>query len=192
MRRQPLAGDWMWAETAAQLQLRGDVLVGSSGAGTTLTVPSLFLTADLLHPDASEESIDYSTVGVRLLVAWANREAAVHREDNATSANSTSYRRCIADHAALTFGGRLNEDTLRDVLFQPWALDVALDAATQAAVHEPQKDALGAKERFFFRRFCQATCGDAQLAAVCGYSVLHSGAFMRAFNCGRAPLRVPC
>ncbi|KAL1416957.1 hypothetical protein MTO96_027350 [Rhipicephalus appendiculatus] len=58
------------ARTAAQRQLDGSFTVDINT--DTLMVPALYLTADLLHPDANEPVLDYSTVGARVLAEWAH------------------------------------------------------------------------------------------------------------------------
>ncbi|KAL1430478.1 hypothetical protein MTO96_014922 [Rhipicephalus appendiculatus] len=193
---EPLDQDWLTALEAAQQQLRGDITAQrstTSGEGAVV-VPSLFLSADMMHSEDLEETLDYSTVGVRLLIAWANMATATDNGEmsNASSKDIAAYRQCVADRIAEDTGTSLSQDALRFVLFLPWALDVALLSSTRGTYASKRVGVLRAKQRLFFRRFCQTTCGDPEAADACRYGVINSQAFSEAFYCARQPLPLKC
>ncbi|KAH7953766.1 hypothetical protein HPB49_011977 [Dermacentor silvarum] len=193
--REPLTENWPSVEKVAQQQLRGGITAKRSVSGEgTVIVSSLFLAADLMHADDAEETLDYSTVGVRLLITWANTAVEVDNRErsNASSKNITAYRQCVADRITADTGSSLSQEALSFVLFLPWALDVALLSSTRRTSADKRVGLLGAKQRLFFRRFCQTTCGDAEAAKACRYGVLNSEAFSEAFHCSRLPLHLRC
>ncbi|XP_077559210.1 uncharacterized protein LOC144174401 isoform X1 [Haemaphysalis longicornis] len=188
-----LPEDWPSVQRRLQQQLRG----GTAEDDGVVTVPSLYLTADLLHHEASEETLDYSTVGVRLLADWATMVAAGEvRRGHVNVTSVSAYSKCVEEHATSALGGSWSKGALRFVPFLPWALDVALMAATRGGTRHGDAESgvsvQRALKRVFFRRFCLTTCGDPEAAATCRYTVLHSHHFAHAFGCTRPPLHVPC
>ncbi|KAH9373618.1 hypothetical protein HPB48_014785 [Haemaphysalis longicornis] len=113
---------------------------------------------------------------------------------NVTSVSA--YSKCVEEHATSALGGSWSKGALRFVPFLPWALDVALMAATRGGTRHGDAESgvsvQRALKRVFFRRFCLTTCGDPEAAATCRYAVLHSLHFAHAFGCTRPPLHVPC
>ncbi|KAH6935635.1 hypothetical protein HPB50_007208 [Hyalomma asiaticum] len=168
------------SHSIAQRQLDGSLMVDvSTGA---LMLPALYLSSDLLHPEVSEPVLDYSTVGVRVLVELAHmllsRRSASH--------GVVAYKECVQEKAQEYIADNVSDSTLREMLFIPWAVDFAL----LAALYEPQRRALQPMERklksqLFFQRFCQTLCGDPEGAKVCAYAALQSNQFSVAFDCPR-------
>ncbi|KAK8758985.1 hypothetical protein V5799_003369 [Amblyomma americanum] len=76
------------------LQLEGLITHGPADA---LVVPTAVVTPDLLHVDAREPSLDYSTLGVMLLVEWAH--AVSDRRPELTK-RMHEYAQCIRKDAA--------------------------------------------------------------------------------------------
>ncbi|XP_070392368.1 uncharacterized protein [Dermacentor albipictus] len=175
-----------WAQSIAQHQLDGAVTVD---IGTnTLLLPALYLTGDLLHPEASEPFLDYSTVGVRVLVEWVHMLLSRRPE----SPEVVSYEQCVLDSAREYVADNVSDSSLREMLFIPWALDLALVGALYRP-HQRSLQPLDGKKRaqLFFRRFCQTLCGDDEGAKVCAYAALQSHEFSVAFDCPRT-LTISC
>ncbi|KAH6933726.1 hypothetical protein HPB50_017692 [Hyalomma asiaticum] len=67
MGQERVDGNKKWHRLSAQ-QLSGDL----SYDGEVLIVSTLYLVGDMLHVEASDPVLDYSTVGVRVLAEWAS------------------------------------------------------------------------------------------------------------------------
>ncbi|KAL3202763.1 hypothetical protein MRX96_001142 [Rhipicephalus microplus] len=153
-------------------------------------------------PDAGEPSLDYSTLGVMLLVEWAHAVSARKPE---LRARLSEYGQCVrTDAMDLLMADNVSDASLRTMVFLPWALDLALTAATsQWRKGDRRESSQGvpvdedaATERLrlqlFFRRFCQTTCGDKEAAKVCLYGMFRSGQFARTFHCKWPERDVDC
>lgn len=175
-----------WAQSITQHQLDGAVTVD---IGTnTLLLPAMYLTGDLLHPEASEPFLDYSTVGVRVLVEWAHMLLS----RRSASVVVAAYKQCVLDSAHEYVADNVSDSSLREMLFIPWALDMALVGALYQPHHrflQPLDGKLRAQ--LFFQRFCHTLCGDAEGAKVCAYAALQSHEFSVAFDCPRT-LSISC
>ncbi|XP_077532192.1 uncharacterized protein LOC144144556 [Haemaphysalis longicornis] len=153
--------------------------------GKALLVPSMYLTGDLLHSEASEPMLDYATAGVPVLVEWARFLV----EENITlSAQLSKHEACIwkriLDSGNEEASQKMSADVLRRIALVPWALDVAFVAARRQSL-EPQNKVVDirAKERVFFRRFCHAACGDPHAAILCSRATRNSTWFASTFGC---------
>lgn len=187
------------AAAAVHWQIEGRIEPDLAGA---LVAPTASLTADLLHADAGEPSLDYSTLGVMLLVEWAHAVSARKPE---LRARLSEYGQCVrTDAMDLLMADNVSDASLRTMVFLPWALDLALTAATsQWRKGDRRESSQGvpvdedaATERLrlqlFFRRFCQTTCGDKEAAKVCLYGMFRSGQFARTFHCKWPERDVDC
>ncbi|KAH6930860.1 hypothetical protein HPB50_020064 [Hyalomma asiaticum] len=188
-------------DAAAALHCQLESVMGFDVAGS-LVVPTALLTPDLLHVYAGEPSLDYSTLGVMLLIEWVH---AVTTRRPALSARLSEYGQCVRNDAtALLMADNVSDASLRTMVFLPWALDLALTAATSQRrksngtirtmdmpfVEDTATERLRAQ--LFFRRFCQTTCGDKEAAKVCLYGVLRSSQFARTFQCKLPEKDVGC
>ncbi|XP_049519895.1 uncharacterized protein LOC125944088 [Dermacentor silvarum] len=167
-----------WTQLSTQ-QIKGNL----DYYGTALVVPTMQLTGDMLHAEAVTPMLDYSTVGVRILVEWARTFLG---KNPAVDARMAAYRKCTRDRSDNELpDGDVPDDILRWMLFVPWALDVALLAAQMRSSTAAIKANAQSRDQLFFRRFCHTTCGDYRAAAVCSYGTRHSVMFARAFGCRR-------
>ncbi|XP_037517129.2 uncharacterized protein LOC119393988 [Rhipicephalus sanguineus] len=187
------------AAAAVQWQLKGRIEPDHAGA---LVVPTVALTPDMFHADAGEPSLDYSTLGVMLLIEWAHAVSARKPE---LSVRLSEYAQCVrSDATGLIMADNVSDASLRTMVFLPWALDLALAAAAtqwrKGNRRDRNKDLPidedAATERLrlqlFFRRFCQTTCGDKEAAKVCLYGMLRSSQFARTFHCKWPEKDVDC
>lgn len=166
-----------WVQLSRQ-QLTGDPLVLD---GENMVIPTLQLTGDLLHAEANDPMLDYSTVGVRVIVEWAN--IILNQNPILRSRLFEIVRNRTGSQLPVE---NLPEDALRWMLFLPWALDLALVAARMRSPMYPDKEAEAQfRDQLFFRRFCQAGCGYAQGALLCSYGTRYSALFALAFECPR-------
>ncbi|XP_075547422.1 uncharacterized protein LOC142581860 [Dermacentor variabilis] len=79
------------ADVAATVRSQLEGRIESDPAGA-LVVPTAALTPDLLHADAGEPSLDYSTLGLMLLIEWAH---AVYARSPSLSARLSEYGQCV-------------------------------------------------------------------------------------------------
>ncbi|KAL1414528.1 hypothetical protein MTO96_007319 [Rhipicephalus appendiculatus] len=115
------------AEAAAAVRWQLEGRIESDLAGV-LVAPTASLTPDLLHADAGEPSLDYSTLGVMLLIEWAHTVSARKPE---LSVRLSEYGQCVrTDAMGLLIADNVSDASLRTMVFLPWALDLALAAAT--------------------------------------------------------------
>ncbi|XP_049270581.1 uncharacterized protein LOC125758042 [Rhipicephalus sanguineus] len=175
--------DGTWHRRTSQ-QHNGDL----SYDDKVLFVPTMYLVGDMLHAEASDPVLDYSTVGVRVLAAWAN---ILVDQSPSLSSKLAALKECAKGRINTIEewpGGRgLPEGSLRWMLLVRWALDVALIAARRRHPEYTSKvvDTMS-RDQLFFRRFCQTTCGDARAAALCDYGTRNSVLFANAFGCQEA------
>ncbi|XP_065308389.1 uncharacterized protein [Dermacentor albipictus] len=172
--------DKLWNQLSSH-QLSGNL----NYDGKVLLVPTLQLIGDLLHAEASDPVLDYSTVGTRVLAEWAS--ILVERSPSLSS-EMAAQQECAKGRlkatGAVPSGGDLSENSVRWMLIIPWALDVALIAARRRLPAHTNKAAdTRSREQLFFRRFCQTTCGDARAASLCSYGTRQSVLFAKAFGC---------
>ncbi|KAL1420807.1 hypothetical protein MTO96_023664 [Rhipicephalus appendiculatus] len=168
---------WSWLSTQ---QLKGNLDYN----GAAVIVPTMQLTGDLMHAEATSPMLDYSTVGVRILIEWAHRFLG---KNPAFSAQMAAYRKCARERPNNNLlDGEVPDDTLRWMLLVPWALDVALVAAQMQSSAGEKDVHASPRIQLFFRRFCQTTCGDFHGAALCSYGTRHSKLFASAFGCRSA------
>ncbi|XP_077508302.1 uncharacterized protein LOC144119600 [Amblyomma americanum] len=173
-----------WLQLSRQ-QLNGDPAVLD---GQTMVIPTLQLTGDLFHSEANDPMLDYSTVGVRVLVEWAN---TILSQNPAVSSRLIEILR---NRSSIQLPlESLPEDALRWMLFLPWALDLALIAARMSSPMTPEEATVAqSRDQLFFRRFCQAGCGDAREALHCSYGTRYSALFAKAFECQWENYDCPC
>ncbi|KAK8774737.1 hypothetical protein V5799_010733 [Amblyomma americanum] len=173
-----------WLQLSRQ-QLNGDPAVLD---GQTMVIPTLQLTGDLFHSEANDPMLDYSTVGVRVLVEWAN---TILSQNPAVSSRLIEILR---NRSSIQLPlESLPEDALRWMLFLPWALDLALIAARMSSPMTPEEVTVAqSRDQLFFRRFCQAGCGDAREALHCSYGTRYSALFAKAFECQWENYDCPC
>ncbi|XP_065308352.1 uncharacterized protein [Dermacentor albipictus] len=157
-----------WMQLSTQ-QIKGNLMYD----GTSLVVPTMQLTGDMLHAEALAPVLDYSTVGVHIL-------------NPALEARMAAYRKCTRDRSNNELpDGDVPDSILSWMLFVPWALDVALLAAHMRSSTAAKEANVRSADQLFFRRFCHTTCGDHRAAALCSYGTRHSVMFARAFGCQR-------
>ncbi|KAL3171816.1 hypothetical protein MRX96_034173 [Rhipicephalus microplus] len=109
-----------------------------------------------------------------------------------TSPEVAAYKQCVLEAVEEYAAGNVSNSSLRELMFLPWALDLALAAALYRP-HDRLLQPLEKKLRaqLFFKRFCETFCGDAEGAKVCAYVALRSRDFADAFGCPNT-LYVPC
>ncbi|KAL1486271.1 hypothetical protein MTO96_047027 [Rhipicephalus appendiculatus] len=153
-----------------------------------VAVPANFLLPDALVGDRSLQFLDYASVGVRLLLEWAevqsNEMTAV---EYPSDLNVTSS--CVREAAQAASGKDVGEEGARLLVFADWALNSALMAAewdlrNNSGAGNVSSTASQWSRQLFYLRFCHTLCGEASaLANACRYIASYSKDFAIAFSC---------
>ncbi|XP_077532112.1 uncharacterized protein LOC144144508 [Haemaphysalis longicornis] len=157
--------------------------------GEVFLVPSMYLTGDLLHSEASEPMLDYATAGVPVLVDWARFLVKENATLNAQlSERVACIRKMLQDSVDEGSAPELTSEILHRIALVPWALDVAFAAARMnSPLPEDNVTDVRAKEQVFFRRFCHVACGDPIADILCSHAARSSTWFASTFGCRDVP-----
>ncbi|XP_077528515.1 uncharacterized protein LOC144140896 [Haemaphysalis longicornis] len=185
-------------EGAAERQLKGEMAFFQLDGQPFVAVPANFLIADAFIADDSVASVDYASVGVRLLLDWLVSKFG--REAGTASQSTPLGRRvrCVRDAASALFGRQVGVKEGLLLVFADWALHVASVSAEAhrrnrigrttevGSAHEVVEDTARRiiSRKLFYLRWCHALCGEeGALAGACRFSTAHSRDFAEAFGC---------
>ncbi|KAL1442670.1 hypothetical protein MTO96_046303 [Rhipicephalus appendiculatus] len=186
-----------YVDGAVESQLRGRLVFSEQpGKRYFVAVPANFLLPDALVRDRSLQFLHYASVGVRLLLEWAEEQSnEITALEYPSDLNVTSS--CVREAAKAAFGEDVSEDGARLLVFADWALSAALMAAewdlrNDSGAGNVSSTASQWSRQLFYLRFCHTLCGEASaLANACRYVASYSKDFAIAFSC-REPRSLNC
>ncbi|KAH9376779.1 hypothetical protein HPB48_017879 [Haemaphysalis longicornis] len=185
-------------EGAAERQLKGEISFFQLDGQPFVAVPANYLIADAFIGDESAASLDYASIGVRLLLDWVVDKTGPEAGTASQSTPLGRRVRCVRDSASALFGRQVGDEEGQLLVFADWALHVASmsaeahrqnrigDASAVGSAEEVVEDTAlrTISRKLFYLRSCHTLCGEeGALAGACRFSTAHSRDFAEAFGC---------